>query len=72
MQLHEALARAMFQYKLSQKDLAENSGVPRTRINEFVNGHRGMSSKNLDKIYQALPQEVANYMFSLISNTEVG
>jgi plasmid maintenance system antidote protein VapI len=67
MEISEALRRTMFEYRIEGQWLAKESGVASNRISQFINGRSGMTSSNLDKIMQALPQEALHFLLGLIA-----
>ena len=60
-----ALNEALHRFNVSITDLAERSGVNRTQISKFVNGHSSMTVRNLEPLIEALPSEARDYFFQL-------
>jgi transcriptional regulator with XRE-family HTH domain len=59
----------MFEHRINGSELARKSGVDQSRISQFANGKAAITSRSLDKIFDALPTEAKRYLFSLITET---
>lgn len=62
-QINELVSRLIKECKLSQAQIADDLGVSRMQVNQFVNGNRGVSKALLIKIlnyfgYKLVPQKI--------------
>ncbi|MBD2006477.1 MULTISPECIES: helix-turn-helix domain-containing protein [Cyanophyceae] len=64
----EALDKALERYGISAKWLSEQSGVSQQMISQFRNGKQRIYSDSLEKLLAALPSEVKEYFFGLMSS----
>jgi len=64
----EALDKALERYGISAKWLSEQSGVSQQMISQFRNGKQRIYSDSLEKLLAALPNEVKDYFFGLMSS----
>ncbi|MEL6493941.1 MAG: helix-turn-helix transcriptional regulator [Cyanobacteria bacterium J06623_7] len=62
------LKRVMFEFDLSNKDLAANSGVDSTYISHLRSGKRLPNFENFMKILESLPYEAQEYFKDLLFN----
>ncbi len=64
---NEAFDYVLNKYQISADDIAEKSGIDKSAISKFRNGHHEMRSNNLQKLIRALPPEARTHFNMLFS-----
>lgn len=64
---NEAFEEVIKQYKITQQELANKSGVDKGVISRFINGISDIKTSNLQKLVKALPPQARAHYYLLFS-----
>lgn len=64
---HEAFDYILEEYKISAKEISELSGIDKSVISRFRNGHTDISTNRLQKLIQSLPPQAKAHFYMLFS-----
>ena len=64
---HEAFEAVLIEYKITQQELSNLSGVDKGVISRFINGVTDMKTSNLQKMVKALPPQARAHYYMLFS-----
>ena len=62
---NEAFDFVMTHYQINADEIAQTSGIHKSAISKFRNGHHAMNSDNLQKLIKSLPPKVIAHFNAL-------
>jgi DNA-binding Xre family transcriptional regulator len=62
---NEAFDFVMTHYQINADEIAQTSGIHKTAISKFRNGHHAMNSDNLQKLIKSLPPKAIAHFNAL-------